>query len=385
MLHNKKKVEFLKLMLLTTASVLLISSCETSEIQIKSKVQPDPLGSKEARLEYARQHFEVIGTNILKLNLHEGFKETMALQVEKKLTGESSILIDRLLESEMLTSQASNQRIKSLIESPEELNASINAFKDLDGVDYYPQVFIPFYEEIKQKKANGEIASDSSPVIVFFYGDDEIDLFPGYVIDEGGALKELDFLISEDYAKNNETWVISISERFHGEDKVEASDVPKNGRVEDSPDATIPEMRVKCHKETWAGGASEVHIIAIFSAWGWSPAELELYGGSNNKGGKIHEFSVSEVDDQDLVSVNFSLMNDWDERLPNEPYINYVIFEYDPWPAGKKTVEWWHGTQKFTWDYRSSNDNYDDGIVHKTSLNFHIVSTPCIEWSGDYF
>lgn len=74
--------------------------------------------------------------------------------------------------------------------------------------DKYPQIFIPFYEELRGKKKIGV----SEPVVVIYVDENENDEYEGYFFNNG-LLQKLNFLIREEYARTNEVWVISINER----------------------------------------------------------------------------------------------------------------------------------------------------------------------------
>jgi hypothetical protein len=73
----------------------------------------------------------------------------------------------------------------------------------------FPQIYIPHFEDLK---ASGKLNKES-PVVLIYTDEKESGSYPGYRIDEKGQLTKLDFLIDEEYAKNNEVWVISINER----------------------------------------------------------------------------------------------------------------------------------------------------------------------------
>ncbi len=53
--------------------------------------------------------------------------------------------------------------------------------------------------------------------------------------------------------------------------------------------AIVDEMKCKCHKESWAAGASEVNIITVVSDFGFFEYDINLYGKGDNGGGKIYK------------------------------------------------------------------------------------------------
>lgn len=86
------------------------------------------------------------------------------------------------------------------------LRSSCNILKEWKK---YPQIYIPFYEELKSE---GKL-NVKTPVFVFYTDENENDLYEGYILSKKGMLSKLDYLISEEYARNNEVWVFSINER----------------------------------------------------------------------------------------------------------------------------------------------------------------------------
>jgi hypothetical protein len=103
-----------------------------------------------------------------------------------------------------------------------------------------------------------------------------------------------------------------------------------------------------------------------------------------NEGGEIYKFSREDVKKQRLKDVNFYILNDWNDREPNRPYENYVIFEYDTWPTGERTATWYHGNRGYTHKYRSADNYYDLDEVYKSDFSFHYVNNACIEWQASY-
>jgi len=199
-------------------------------------------------------------------------------------------------------------------------------------------------------------------------------------------LEETGFMVDEAYAMNNEVWVISINERYFGEEDPDDSDIMSNsnGRTAASPSAIIDQIKCKCHKESWAAGASEVHMILVASDWGFFNGDVNLYGNGQNEGGQIYKFRRKDVKKKRNKDVNFYILNDWNDRAPGMPYGNYVIFEYDTWPTGLKTVTWFHGNTPYEWEYRSNDIYYDYNTVYNSSFNGYYVNNSCIEWLGQY-
>ena len=192
-------------------------------------------------------------------------------------------------------------------------------------------------------------------------------------------------MVNEEYAQNNEVWVISLNERYFGENKNDSeANGPADGRTKASPSAIVDQIKIKCHKESWAAGASEENIITIVSDYQFYNIDIQLYGGRQYQGGQIYKFSRKDVRKQNNKDVNFYILNDWNDRAPGMPYGHYVIFEYDIWPTGKRGAEWIQGGAELTWEYRSADGFYDSQTVYNTSFAYQSVNNGCIEWSANY-
>ncbi len=265
---------------------------------------------------------------------------------------------------------------------------AVNAFKNIDGTDFFPQIYIPFYEELKAEKMNSNarvLTTDSDPVIVLFSGDDSQDVFPAYQLSDSGELEEAGFMVDEEFAMNNEVWVISLNERYFGDETdLAETGAPSNGRTVASPSAIVDQIKCKCHKESWAAGASEVHIITIVSDYRFFNLDINLYGNGEHEGGQIYKFSRKDVKKKRSKDVNFYILNDWNERAPGMPYGHYVIFEYDTWPTGTREVRWEQGGDMLKWEYRSADSFYDKNSVFNSNFNGYYVNNGCIEWSAQY-
>lgn len=174
---------------------LMFFSCQENELY-----DVEPLKNSVSE----NSKYNEIGHFVLNENrLDENFKEFLYGEIEKQFDGDYNVLIDVLLE-------------KNVNSKSKELEFSKRVTDELQGQDIYPQVFIPFYEELK---AN-EILGSKDPIVVFHTPDETIREYPGYTLNDKNELQELDFLISEEFAMQNEIWVISPNERVGDKDFV---------------------------------------------------------------------------------------------------------------------------------------------------------------------
>lgn len=365
---------------------LLFTVCEEN-FEFEKTEQLIEFQSYENQIIFTQGNLNTLGMAALSIADDPEFREIVYKEIEKQFDGDYNVLFETLSQVQTSDQSTIGARMAATSEIDEKLYLAMEAFKNIEGIDYFPQIYIPFYEELKEKKvsSNAKVLSpENEPVIVLFTGDDSQDVYPGYQLNESGELEETGFMIDEEFAQNNEVWVISLNERYFGEnDSSSETNGSINGRTKSSPSAIVDQIKIKCHKESWAAGASEVNILTLFSNWGATVLDLNVYGNGVYEGGEIYKFSRKDVRKQNNKDVNFYILNDWDDRAPDMPYGNYVIFEYDTWPTGRKTAEWYVGAT-ISIKYRSADIYYDLNTVYKTNFYEYYVNNGCIEWLGQY-
>lgn len=371
-------------MVFVLSIVLTINACDESS-EVQKQTESIELQSQEDQMAYAKNHLKVLGQAAANVAKEPEFREMLYQEIEKQFDGDYNVLFETLANS-TIDNVPTGARMATTVITEYDIYEALEAFKGIEGADFYPQIYIPFYEELKEQKTNSRVlTTDSNPVIVLFSGDDSQDVFPGYRLNDSGELEATGFMVDEAYAMNNEVWVISLNERYFGDEENETeSSTPSNGRTMASPSAIVDQIKCKCHKESWAAGASEVHIITIVSDYRFFDLDINLYGKGENEGGRIYKFSRKDVKKKRNKDVNFYILNDWNDRAPGMPYGHYVIFEYDTWPTGTKEARWEQGGDILKWDYRSADGYYDKQTVYNSDFAYHYVNNGCIEWSAQY-
>ncbi|MCE7863255.1 MAG: hypothetical protein DYG99_06910 [Bacteroidetes bacterium CHB5] len=326
-------------------------------------------------IEFAQGNLKFYAQSVLAMQNESGFRADLYAAVEEAFDGEKNVLFKTLMDDSRNPKNA-----RSLKDNLQQLNSNaLTAFNNIEGNNYYPQVYIPFYDELK---ALGKLGKEKPHLVVYTH-DSPSSLYQSYTTDKHGNLIA-DRLVSEDFAKNNEVWVVSINERVNDQGLVISKADNERAKTSASPSAIVDQIKCKCHKESWAAGASEVNIITAFSDFGFFDYGINFYGKGENEGGEIYKFSRSDVSNERNKDVNFFILNDWDERAPTKPYASYVIFEYDTWPTRKREVSWELGSATLSWEYRSADGYYDKQTVFKNNFSSHSVNNGCIEWRSQY-
>jgi len=282
-------------------------------------VEPPPVNLSSARqaTEYTDQHLKVLGKLVLGLSKNERFRSILYKQIEEKFDGDYNALFE-VLETEISMSMNENVTKSFFTQNSIESNwhFSKDAFKkkSLANVPYdmFPQVFIPFYSELKMSGKLGK----KIPVIVIHsgneHGENNDDKFRGFSIAQNGKLIELSDEIDERFASANEVWVISINERI-GKEGVKKSDkgsfdkrsarwsqtsrtctddytdcigpIANCGVSPAGIDVKIGSMNVKCHKESWIAGASEIGLLITSADCQGTPGQAQrVYWAPNAVG-----------------------------------------------------------------------------------------------------
>lgn len=347
---------------------------------------------------YAEDDKSVLFTTLFSKSLEQGWD--LKAEMELKLSQQAAIDVD--------------------------LQSIFDAFKNLDGEDWNPQLFIPNYDRLLQ---SGKIGNSgyNRPAYITYSGDESISSAPAYWFAQAGPVDvgELGsdpnqaqfrqaFVANEATSADHELFVISLSE-------VPASQVilpkaPANSRPTSTTAAVgrvaIGNMKVMEHKESWLAGKSDVAIAGRLR-WNTFQSEnptlltnpkpgctkdcsaVEIYPIStlltrydgDNSNTKVRKFTRSEVRNQTVVNVNESITAQWNPYYTNTngdillsyessgEYGYYLIYEADPWPIGKRTYSWNIAPLNVQETvYRSADDYYaTDSFSAKASSPIYFV------------
>jgi hypothetical protein len=166
--------------------------------------------SAAEQVKYAEVNLKKIANTVGKLTQNPEFVNFVHTEVAKKRDGQFEVLITRLLKSPVWGPQLNTK----------ELNEGLDAFKNLQGTDFYPQIYIPKMQNDEDNHAtnftatNNTTASDDVKVVVYggeVAGVPEDAPHPSYNVNDNGILVPFQD-IAEPYANDNEVWVFSINE-----------------------------------------------------------------------------------------------------------------------------------------------------------------------------
>jgi hypothetical protein len=360
----------------------LFSCKKAEEFSEESSLSKTALTSKSTKqqVDYAVTHLKNAGLEIAKAATDKNFVDFVHAEVKKKFDGEYEVLIQDLQKNTKWGNKLSSNQL---------LNA-LNQFKDIDGSNFYPQIYIPKFEANENITGVGVATPAAAPVpdtivYVFYGGDAEADssagneIYPGYIYANGGYTFYT--MVNEEYANTHEVWVFSLNESVNSIARYPLPCDPNTdpncssgggggggggGTGCTGPDcdplevapATVPfpelghtkvnckleRMIVKDGKESWLGGASEVSIRAKLHTHNnrelgnFYPAPEKDYKSlqaSSYLGNVICKVKRKQIRRGTDIVVNYPLQTNWQSQyLYNDPiFFDFVIFEKDIWPA----------------------------------------------------
>ncbi len=294
---------------------------------------------------FATENLTVYGESLLTLQKDSEFGKVLYAGIEDAFDGERNVLFKTLLQEDKNPIQA--RKLSSKLLSSKE--GIMNAFSNIEGRNYYPQVFIPFYDELK---ASGKL-SIKDPVLVIYTIDSPNSVYQGYLLGSNGGLIKTQ-MVSEAYAKENEVWVISINERVDSEGNLIDAYVKDTGSRTQGvayPNARFATMKIDSHKEEWVAGASEVHIKRYLSFFWFDQYSSTPVAGNvtsedvpnDGDGWRIKE--VKRKDVGKTLTINWTYISNWPDKNyvfdfgpVHTNYFYYVVFEYDAWPTGLRNA-----------------------------------------------
>ncbi|MDT0293402.1 hypothetical protein ACFQ3R_07925 [Mesonia ostreae] len=249
-----------------------------------------------------------------------------------------------------------------------EIQGSFNAFLGLEGEDWHPSITL--YEKYTQVINNN-------------YTEAPIYLFPTYdltnkkeyaiIYEENSSLD----LIPSQYTSDDidDEFVSRVAPFEFG---IMAFD-PYGGYNGGIPTGNtyqslkIGDMKVKQHKEDWHSGRSEVHFKGYRIIGGlptstgdcgdFITASDDCYSYNGRRIKKIKRRKIGHTYNVDYNMHSY-------QTTTNNDIIFYVIFESDPWPAGRKVQDFnLPAGHKRNIEYRSWQDEYHHAEVSMNPNN----------------
>lgn len=329
----------------TLVTLVFLGGCKKEQAIVNDDQNLNALKSfstQQEAINYTADNLKIIGESLLSLTDISTFRSQCYTWMDTHFDGDNDVLFETIHDNYTNNNNdyatLVNQRLSSKYSSSA-LSTAYQAFNNIEGENYYPQLFIPYYEELKSDNIIGTMP----PILVIFPIDDPNVLsYTGYQL-VNGSIEELPFLIDDNYASKHEVWVMSLSERVDNNGELRSTSL-KN--TTSTKNCKIEKMKVKQHKESWAGGKSEVNMRSTLQYYNGlcegtgEPCDvIGLMYSSYATGNNIRDFTRSEVNNQTEITMNFQIEDNWpySDFNTDEIIMVYAIFEQDNWPTGIKT------------------------------------------------
>lgn len=339
----KNKIHSLAFLLIFVSAV----SCkkDITQASTKSSIANQSLEQQRA---YVQENLKIIIGELWPVIKDAGFKSLIHSEVAKKFDGSYNVLIKNLLADPVYGIRLNTAKMKK----------ALDAFRNINGENLYPQIYIPNFskhqQQLRTTSANRIANTDITAEFVIYDGNETVSEVPSYTYNEEGEVIPTGSIVNEQYAMNNEIYVLSINESVDNDGILPPQIATSHPPAINTVNFRIEKIYVKESKESWLAGDSEVNIKSIAATWNHrrdgNPLDavveyptLRYVDNSNNyKGYEIKKVPRSDINSGvgSQYTINYPLNENWkvDNFFTDPIAYTYVIFEYDKWPAGQKTA-----------------------------------------------
>ena len=217
----KRNLKFLSLLLLLP---VLFSACQEEEnatIRYEDKFfeeRAQHLSQPfEDRKEYLSKYLTIMGKGILSQVQDPEFRASVYEGVDQEFDGETNVLIEKLLDinpkADVIKHGVNNFLQKDGISHNFENLINAFDFRAINAEKYFPQIGVAFYREFVEPTVVQGKNMDQLPIIAINDALEGEEGLTGYRLDATGNIIQMDELITEDFARKNEVWVIGLNER----------------------------------------------------------------------------------------------------------------------------------------------------------------------------
>ena len=301
-------------------------------------------------------YLEMLAYGLIDLASDQDFIDLLSSKVSEQFDGDDNVLLRDLKSAceemeidleDMMSSSIEAHAPLEIQERVTDLGLILEAIS-YEGVNFYPQIYIPFYESI--------VSEDSPSAIIPLTSDvyETADEYPGFSPDiiDGEVAGYNNTQISQDDAENDVVWVVSINERvnYKGDfDPVYQGVKPRMGCPPTKWLEFFPSMTIHDGKEKWISGKSEIYYA--FSQY--DPTD----GGNPTRFSYEKDIKKIARDDiGDPFDIHDEITNDWswcDRGLA------LLIYERDRPAKGKV----WAYVGGGALEFKSKQDEYWRGIL----------------------
>lgn len=367
-----------KIIYVLVSLFIIIAGCKKEDSSIHNKNTNLQFKSVDDVMEYAQNELDRLSQAMVGLIENQNFISVLHSKVDEMFDGDYNVLFTDLIEA---CDQANINLVYEMklyyhsIGGDSSLIDPLGVFQDINGYNYYPQIYIPEFEDNNWDPEN-------LPIVCPYNGDD-VDVIEGYSKDGLGAIRQI-FNIEEDDATLWQIWIISINEDVDNNGYIdEITDINTGATIlsNDEPsldgdgitiNAAIDKIRIKDRKESWPGGKSEIAIrlLAAYTSiydikpgLGYGTLSDETYRGK-----KIYKVKKKDIKDGNWITEQVKIATNWeaDSYYSKRVHIAFAIFERDWYSGTKLSPDIPVESNTYALRFRSRDDAY--AALHLTSM-----------------
>jgi hypothetical protein len=369
-----------KIALIFVTTLLIFSCTKQIEIPLKKVGENNHLRANVDGQEkkFTTKNLTYISKGVAKLSEDKDFKVLLYSEIDKRFDGDDNVLIETLNKKLKLKNKSLLEVIKEMNNESDIENAKkvYDSFKNINKLEYFPQIFIPNYSNLKSLGKIGK----QKPILYIYNGDEndnKSENYKGYKI-INGKMTEITG-VNEKFASENEVWVVSINERVIGDNKGNiVKDLFSKARIAStiSNEWKIDKVKVKVNLEGWAAGSAEVRLCAYINYFLPSLNKVVFNDLFTFQLGEPLDLGNGYNVGQEKI-VNKRLIENWkstsyfkDNQLlldvsnNQSTIIHFLIFEHDSWPVGNRSHAF--GNDALI-NYRSSDPFYTSGTLYSAN------------------
>lgn len=298
----------------------------TARVTIESSLIDTSINGKRS---YLIKNFKLIVKQLGKAAKNTQARNQIENLIKTKFDGDYDALVQNI---------ASLNKVAQTV-SISKLQQACDAFQNIEGHNFFPQIYIPSFNIT-------DTLYNNQPVeFVLYDGNEDKNSYPGYMLNEDDSLILSGNDINEEYAMSHPLWVVSINENVTDNGildlSLENNKIPK---TEEILNYRIKTINVKCAKESWLGGKSEVSMRSILHTWngridGQPNASYADYNSTRTTTSDQGYQIIQTGSLGGNFTVNFSLQSNWNiSNYYISPIVyTYVVFEADNWPTALRT------------------------------------------------
>ncbi|MBU4273981.1 MAG: hypothetical protein KKA28_19285, partial [Planctomycetes bacterium] len=220
-----------------------------------------------------QRYLDYLSLGLIGFSEDEKFKEILYKEIQKRFDDDYNVLINTLIEECKINGIDLIQEMENYIylnyQETIDFNSILNKCK-IKGL--YPQIYIPIFEVIEKNRLTIDSLSGGNPVILADrVSKSKNPFYQGKHFNRKNMRTE-DLMVNEEYAQNNEVWVVAFNERVDGNGKPKKMGVKKPMRFNEyqgnmSGARQINLSKIRCPDlsalESWTRGGPELWLVVF--------------------------------------------------------------------------------------------------------------------------